>query len=156
MLNPPGAQQSAIYGLAGIFYLLPRLAPQGATTCKVDLSIVDENALDDQPADAFIFPPSIDGIAANPASPFVTWARAQHGQGALTCSVCAGAFWLGHAGLLDNRSATTHWALEPQFRAAFPKVDLRPEHILVDDHNIITAGGQVGPWVISDGRLVWP
>ncbi|MFT7595203.1 MAG: transcriptional regulator GlxA family with amidase domain [Paracoccaceae bacterium] len=141
LMNPPGAQQSAILGLADIFRLLPRLSPDGGQSCRVDLHILDEAALDDRPLDAFLFPPSIEGAPDTPHSPFVPWARARHQQGALTCSVCAGAFWLGHAGLLDHRPATTHWALEPQFRAMFPKVDLRPEHILVDDHDIITAGG---------------
>lgn len=141
ILNTPKAQQSAIFGLSDLFLLLPRLSPDLTQPCQVNVHVVDENMLDDRPLDAFLFMPSIEGIAATADSPFVDWARNRHQQGVLTCSVCAGAFWLGYAGLLDYRPATTHWALEDQFRATFPKVDLQPEHILVDDHDIITAGG---------------
>jgi len=141
ILNTPGAQQSAIYGLSDLFHLLSRLSPNPAQSCEVDVHILDQDKLDDRPLDAFIFPPSIEGTPATANSPFIDWTRSRHQQGALTCSVCAGAFWLGHSGVLDHRQATTHWALETQFRTAFPKVDLQTDHILVDDHNVITAGG---------------
>lgn len=141
ILNPPGAQQSAIYGLADLFHLLLRLSPDPDEPCKVDVHILGQDMLDDRPLDAFIFPPSIEGTPVTDQSPFIDWTRTRHQQGVLTCSVCAGAFWLGHSGVLNHRPATTHWALEAQFRAAFPKVDLQTDHILVDDHNIITAGG---------------
>lgn len=141
ILNPPGAQLSAIHGLSDLFHLLRRLPPNPAQPCVVDVHILDQDMLDDRPLDAFIFPPSIDGTPATPNSPFIDWTRRRHQQGALTCSVCAGAFWLGYSGVLDHRPATTHWALEAPFRAAFPKVDLQTDHILVDDTNVITAGG---------------
>ena len=121
IMNPPGAQQSAIYGLSDLFHLLLRLSPNPAQPCKVDVHILDQDMLDDRPLDAFIFPPSIEDTPATAQSPFVDWTRSRHQQGALTCSVCAGAFWLGHSGVLDHRPATTHWALETQFRAAFPR-----------------------------------
>jgi len=59
----------------------------------------------------------------------------------MLCSACAGAFWLGHAGLLKGRPATTHWALEAEFQEAFPLVQLHPEHLLIDDGDVVTAGG---------------
>lgn len=141
LIDYPGAQKSALYGLADLFALLPRLAPEGSATPRVDVQVVTEAALPPAPVDAFVFPPSLERSRAGPDSPLVRWARDRHDEGALACSVCAGAFWLGHAGLLDHRPATTHWALEGKFRAAFPRVDLQPEHILVDDIDIITAGG---------------
>lgn len=140
-MNPPGAQLSAIYGLSDLFQLLHRLSPDPSQPCDVKVHILDQDMLDNRPLHAFIFPPSIDGTPANPDSPFIDWARTRHSQGALTCSVCAGAFWLGYSGVLDHRPATTHWALEAQFRQTFPNVDLQTDHILVDDHNVITAGG---------------
>lgn len=146
ILKTPGAQLSAVYGLADLFQLLTRLSPDPGQPCKVDVHILDQDMLDERPLDAFIFPPSIDDIPATAQSPFVDWARARHQQGVLTCSVCAGAFWLGHCGVLDHRPATTHWALETQFRTAFPQVDLQTDHILVDDHNVITAGGLMA-WI---------
>lgn len=140
ILNTLGAQQSAIHGIADMFQLLLRLSPDGRP-CRVDVHILSEEMLDDRPLDALIFPPSIEDIAIPSDSRFIPWTRHRHAQGVLTCSVCAGAFWLGHCRLLDHRPATTHWALEARFRADFPKVDLQLDHILIDDHDIITAGG---------------
>ncbi len=137
----PGAQRSALEGLADLFALLPRLAREGEATPAVEIRTVTEADRPVTPVDAFVFPPSLEPSQAHPEHPLAEWAKAQHAAGALACSVCAGAFWLGHAGLLDNRPATTHWALEPAFRAAFPKVALHPEHILADDIDVITAGG---------------
>ncbi|WP_245514053.1 GlxA family transcriptional regulator [Antarcticimicrobium luteum] len=137
----PGAQRSAVEGLADLFALLPRLSRGEEAIQRLETRTVTET---DRPAgsvDAFVFPPSLESTQARPDHPLAHWARAQHGAGALACSVCAGAFWLGHAGLLDRRPATTHWALEPAFRAAFPQVELQPDHILVDDLDIVTAGG---------------
>lgn len=138
LIDYPGVQRAALWGLADMFALLPRLQ-DGQT--GPEIRIIEAAAPDHRPCDAFIFPPSIDGSKGTESPQLLRWAVAQHHQGALACSVCAGAFWLGHAGLLDNRPATTHWALEDPFRAAFPQVDLRPEHILIDDHDVITAGG---------------
>ncbi len=138
LINYPGVQKSALWGLADMFTLLPRLQDTDATPT---LRIIEPDAPDPAPCDAFIFPPSISGARGAEAPALLDWAKMQHHHGALACSVCAGAFWLAQAGLLTNRPATTHWALETPFRAAFPAVDLRPEHILVDDHDVITAGG---------------
>ena len=53
-------------------------------------------------------------------------------------SVCTGAFLLGRAGLLEGKSATTHWA----YTHLLPLVGAR--HVaerVVEDGNVITAGG---------------
>lgn len=138
LIDYPGVQKSALWGLADMFALLPRLQD---TTPGPEIRIITAITPDSRPCDAFVFPPSIDNSQGTESPGLLDWAKTQHGRGALACSVCAGAFWLGHAGLLDGRPATTHWALEPSFRAAFPTADLRPEHILIDDHDVITAGG---------------
>ena len=121
-----------------MFALLPSLQNEQSGP---EIRIIDSVDPDPRPCSAFVFPPSIDGSRGTDAPQLQDWAVTQHQAGALACSVCAGAFWLGHADLLNGRPATTHWALEAEFRAAFPKADLRPEHILIDDHDVITAGG---------------
>jgi len=56
-------------------------------------------------------------------------------------SVCSGSFLLAQAGLLDGRSATTHWANLAQLAEAFPAVDVDPDRIFVRDGPIITSAG---------------
>ncbi len=138
LIDAPGAQRAALWGLADLFALIPRLSPSSRA---LDLQICAWDALPSKPVAAFVFVPSIEDTRPAPDHPLVDWAAQQHAQGALACSVCAGAFWLGQARLLDHRPATTHWALEAEFRQAFPDVRLALEHILVDDHDVITAGG---------------
>ena len=71
----------------------------------------------------------------------VHWLRRQHAGGACLSSVCAGSFLLARTGLLDGRSATTHWNLAAPFQKCHPRVRLRPRKMLVDEHDMITAGG---------------
>jgi len=59
----------------------------------------------------------------------------------LLASVCAGAFALAESGLLDGRTVTTHWALAAQMAARFPQVQVLPERMVIDDGDLITAGG---------------
>ncbi|MGW4346561.1 GlxA family transcriptional regulator [Streptomyces sp. NPDC004690] len=62
-------------------------------------------------------------------------------SGARIVSICTGAFVLAAAGLLDGRRATTHWHLADRFRRAFPRVDLDPDVLFVDDGRILTSAG---------------
>ncbi|WP_153503346.1 GlxA family transcriptional regulator [Cumulibacter manganitolerans] len=56
-------------------------------------------------------------------------------------SICTGAFVLGAAGLLDGRRATTHWDKAADFRRLYPKVDLDPNVLFVDDGDVLTSAG---------------
>jgi transcriptional regulator GlxA family with amidase domain len=71
------------------------------------------------------------------------WLKRMHGNGAIVCSVCTGSLLLADAGLLDNQIATTHWGYSDTIRRYYPRVDLRPDRILVPgvDGTIVTTGG---------------
>ncbi|MDR7275532.1 GlxA family transcriptional regulator [Catenuloplanes atrovinosus] len=56
-------------------------------------------------------------------------------------SICTGAFVLAAAGLLDGRPATTHWQAADRFRRLYPRVDLDPDVLFVDDGDILTSAG---------------
>jgi AraC family transcriptional activator FtrA len=62
-------------------------------------------------------------------------------RGALVASLCTGAFTLARAGLLEGRSATTHWFHEDAFRDAFPDIGLVPDVLYVEDGPVITSAG---------------
>jgi transcriptional regulator GlxA family with amidase domain len=72
---------------------------------------------------------------------FATWLAERHATGSTLCSVCAGAFVLGEAGLLEGREATTHWAFAEALAARFPSVKVDVDRMVIDDGDIITAGG---------------
>ncbi|MGW0758546.1 GlxA family transcriptional regulator [Streptomyces sp. NPDC002814] len=56
-------------------------------------------------------------------------------------SICTGAFVLAAAGLLDGRTAATHWDLADTFRRMFPHLALDPDVLFVDDDRILTSAG---------------
>ncbi|AGW89145.1 MULTISPECIES: GlxA family transcriptional regulator [Cupriavidus] len=56
-------------------------------------------------------------------------------------SVCSGAMLLAHAGLLDGRSATTHWNATERLARKFPGVRVEPDRIFVKDGNLYTSAG---------------
>lgn len=56
-------------------------------------------------------------------------------------SVCTGAFLLAAAGLLDNRAATTHWRYAGILQAQYPKIEVVPNRIFVQHHNVWTSAG---------------
>lgn len=62
-------------------------------------------------------------------------------RGAHVMSVCAGAFALGAAGLLDDRDCTTHWRFTAEFEQRFPKARLHPDVLYVCDGKVMTSAG---------------
>ena len=58
----------------------------------------------------------------------------------LVGGVEAGSWVLGHAGLLDGRSATTHWEDLEDFAEAFPRTEIRADRYVIDGP-VVTAGG---------------
>jgi AraC family transcriptional regulator, transcriptional activator FtrA len=56
-------------------------------------------------------------------------------------SICTGAFVLAAAGVLDGRSATTHWRYARAFRERFPNVDLQSDALYVDNGDVIASAG---------------
>src|SRR3712207_7294734 len=67
--------------------------------------------------------------------------RAAHANGALIISQCTGAFVLAEAGLLDGQRATTHWRCAGELAARYPRVQVDPMVLYVDNGSIITGAG---------------
>jgi transcriptional regulator GlxA family with amidase domain len=56
-------------------------------------------------------------------------------------SFCSAAFVLAELGLLDGRSATTHWVLTDRMRRRYPKVNVDSDVLFVDEGRILTSAG---------------
>jgi len=56
-------------------------------------------------------------------------------------SVCAGAFLLGSAGVLDGKQATTWFGGESSLQAQFPQINVVFDAPVVSDQRVITANG---------------
>ncbi|MGP3990160.1 GlxA family transcriptional regulator [Streptomyces sp. 3N207] len=64
-----------------------------------------------------------------------------HTRGARLVTICSGVFALARTGLLDGRSATTHWARAEQLRREFPQVRVESDRLYVDHGDVATSGG---------------
>ncbi len=134
-------QMSAVLGLGDLFDVANRFANE-AKSPTIQWEIVQFDALSRHVGfEAIVLPPNLAVARGGSDIEIHDWINQQHKWGATICSACAGAFWLGHAGVLEGRPATTHWALENEFKQAFPKVRIHPEHLIIDDDDIVTAGG---------------
>lgn len=69
------------------------------------------------------------------------WLKQHNKRGTHISSVCIGAYILAQAKLLDDKYATSHWVIEKKLKQDFPKVKLEINKLIVEDGNIITAGG---------------
>ncbi|MEM7224095.1 MAG: GlxA family transcriptional regulator [Pseudomonadota bacterium] len=176
ILNYPGAQLAAVHGLTDLFLcangmVAQQLAATGAVAAPpplrishwqlasdgrdVEMAFVSEQiAAPVEQLTAVIVPPSLtDGATEAPDPLLLDWLVSQHRAGAVLSSVCAGAFLLAESGLLAGRPATTHWVFEESFAARYPAVRVETDKLIVEDGDIITAGG-VMAWANLGLRLV--
>jgi transcriptional regulator GlxA family with amidase domain len=56
-------------------------------------------------------------------------------------SVCAGAFVLASAGILDGHRATTHWSAAAALARNYPKISVDADRIFIQDGNVWTSAG---------------
>jgi transcriptional regulator GlxA family with amidase domain len=71
----------------------------------------------------------------------VRWLRRIGGRVRRLCSVCTGAFLLAEAGLLDGRTATTHWSRAAELAQRFPRIRVEEDRIWVRDGSVYTSAG---------------
>ncbi len=69
------------------------------------------------------------------------WLRARAAAGSILATACTGSFLLAEAGLLEDKTVTTHWRSADHFRQRYPGIHLEPDRMLIDNGNVISAGG---------------
>ncbi|WP_281558448.1 helix-turn-helix domain-containing protein [Thalassomonas sp. RHCl1] len=69
------------------------------------------------------------------------WLQTCQSQGTLIASSCTGSFLLASIGMLAGKTATTHWRSAELFRKIFPFIRLDCEELLIDNGDVICAGG---------------
>ncbi|HUR50394.1 MAG TPA: helix-turn-helix domain-containing protein [Acidimicrobiales bacterium] len=77
----------------------------------------------------------------DPAPELIDALRTAHDRGARLLSVCSGAFTLAATGLLDGKRATTHWMHAAALAAQYPRVEVDPGVLYVDEGSILTSAG---------------
>lgn len=154
ILTYPGAQQAAVLGMTDLFVAADRGVetprdPASPPSLSIGqwkvvnggMSRVDAVGVGHPEPLICILPPTLAGPSDDVDPVLIHWLRERHADGAVLASVCLGAFVLGETGLLDGRTITTHWAYEDRFRSRFPRTSVDTDRIVIDDGDIMTAGG---------------
>lgn len=102
---------------------------------EVKLSSVRETDLIIIPAISHDFRAPVKGNA------LISWIERQYKNGAEVASMCTGAMILASTGLLDGKNCSIHWNSADRLRELFPKVIVKPDRLITDEHGIYTNGG---------------
>jgi len=152
----PGAQQAAILGMTDLLIAADRVSAALPAQANIFRLVVShwatanatgrlERVYSSAPCSTdpsiCILPPALDGPHEDTDPDMKSWLLERHANGAVLASICSGAFVLGDTGLFNNRTVTTHWTYEDRFRSRYPSARVDTDRIVIDDGDIITAGG---------------
>jgi len=91
-------------------------------------------------ADLLVFPSWPEHLP-EPEEPFLDRIRRAHARGAGIAGLCLGAFPVVASGLLDGRSAVTHWTAAEQLAARYPQVRVQAAALYLDHGDVLTSAG---------------
>jgi len=93
--------------------------------------------------DTLLIPGGLEALqsGAMRSDALLTEVRRIAGRARRVASICSGAFVLAAAGLLDGRTATSHWACCEELGRDFPGVTVESDRIFVRDGNVFTSAG---------------
>ncbi|EXG79750.1 helix-turn-helix domain-containing protein [Cryptosporangium arvum] len=92
-------------------------------------------------ADTVLVPGIHRSTQLDPPEPLLDALRRAYGAGKRIVSFCGGGYVLAAAGLLDGRRATQHWMNALDFAHRFPRVQVDPTVLYVDDGQLLTSAG---------------
>jgi transcriptional regulator GlxA family with amidase domain len=91
--------------------------------------------------DTLLVPGGIGVEEKNPDPAAVEWLRRAAAGSRRIGSICTGTFLLAYTGLLDGRRVTTHWAFASELARRYPKVNVKPDPIWIQDDQFYTSAG---------------
>ncbi len=94
----------------------------------------------------YVFVPGMDNDYVNSISfkserKFFNWLKECSQKKITVCSICNGAFALGHAGLLKDTECTTHWRRVKALQQQFPDAKVLGDILYVKSNNVFTSAG---------------
>jgi transcriptional regulator GlxA family with amidase domain len=97
--------------------------------------------IEGQSIDTLIVPGAVDWRASVEDESLRQFVRYAAVQSRRVASVCAGAFVLAAAGILDGHRAATHWRLADELAARFPQVEVDRDTIHLRSGNVYSSAG---------------
>ncbi|WP_326855970.1 GlxA family transcriptional regulator [Actinocrinis sp.] len=117
-------------------------AEPGPVRLASGLQVAAPHPLDDLvDADTVVVAACSRHVQTAPPPALVEAVREAHRQGKRIVALCAGAYILAAAGLLDGRRATLHWMNGADVVDRFPEVEFDMRALYIDDGDILTSAG---------------
>ena len=85
--------------------------------------------------------PAWHDIEAPVPTPLIHALRAAHRRGARLLSICTGSVVLAATGLLNGKRMTTHWHFTERVQQQFPRTQVDPHVLYVDEGSLLTSAG---------------
>lgn len=141
------------FGIAVELFALPRPEFQHwyqFTTVKAEpgpiqglggITLIADDTLEVLQKASLIIVPGWRGADTPVPEPLCVALRAAYQNGARIASICSGVFVLAAAGLLNGKTATTHWRYTEKLAARYPDVTVDPDVLFVEGDRIFTSAG---------------
>jgi AraC family transcriptional activator FtrA len=113
----------------------PEIRMLGGATVRTSYGLAELAAADT------VIVPSVRDVFAPTSAELVEAIRTARERDSRLVSICSGAFALAAAGVLDGRSATTHWIYADLLREWYPAIDVDPTPLYVDGGDVLTSAG---------------
>jgi AraC family transcriptional regulator, transcriptional activator FtrA len=110
-------------------------------TGQYGLSMEVDGGLDRLTAAGTVMIPGWQGVDVPVPPPIIDALRTAYRRGARLLSICSGSFVLAATGLLDGKRATTHWRYAEELRRRYPRIQVDPQVLYVDEGQILTSAG---------------
>jgi transcriptional regulator GlxA family with amidase domain len=111
-------------------------------TCAKGLRVLpDETWESAPPLDVLVYPGGMGTRRDLQDEAVLDWIRGLAAGDTMIASVCTGSLVLAAAGLLDGKSATTHWGSLEVLPTLGHDIEVRPDDRFVDNGSVLTAAG---------------
>lgn len=91
-------------------------------------------------ADVIIIP-SWSSPQHQPSEALLAAIQEAHKNGALLVGLCLGAYVLAAAGILNNKTATTHWAYAEDLQQRYPQINVQADVLYHQQDSVMTSAG---------------
>ena len=131
-------EQVDFYQLTFVSASGPIVTAQTGLKYACDLSFRD--VAPDQ-FDVLLVPGGFGILEAAKNTELVSWVQQVHKHTQRTISVCSGAVLLAKAGILDGKTACSHWTICALLAKQYPNVNINPDALYIEDGAVITSAG---------------
>jgi AraC family transcriptional regulator, transcriptional activator FtrA len=116
-------------------------AESGPLRAAGGITVQTDAGIDALPNTGTVIIPGWKGPEVPPSDELIEVLVQAHTAGARLLTICSGVFVLAAAGLLDGKRVTTHWRYADKLQRLYPRLNVDPNVLYVDEGQILTSAG---------------